>query len=699
MLLASFNTEKLSKMKNFIILSTALIAFQTYAQNVHELEAIDVVELRGSKNEKSYLESNESISILKEKNLNRGDITNSVQMLNGLANIKTQSDKNGDTFSIRGISDMGVTGYQKDNLATIMVDEIFQTSLALRAGSFENWNLERIEVHRGAQSTDQGVNSLAGNILLYHGRASQTKEGEAKLAFGNFGRREGALVVNEALSEKISTRLSYNYEATDGYIKNIATGNEKWNERKRHHLSTDFLYQLNSTDELRFNVKILRIHRGGSYVQDNFRDYRVSEDQDYKEITNNQQASLTYLKKLSANASNKLILGASQADSTVKSDEDGTALNTAGTRQGNDKDEFISLENQLKYKSDKIKNVLGIHLHHYYLNNHYQMNLMFTPSLIYPVEQENTKYRTTYALFDSLTYFLTPEHSLHLGGRFEVVKNKFGADITIPSTSPYASLSGNHEDTSTNTVFLPKLGYNYQYGKYSLGATYTQGYRTGGISVNRWRATTNSYDPEKTHNYEISYKYLQSRFHFAANAFYTKWNDQQVDVIYTNSFDTQVRNASSSELYGAEIESSYEFKNDDSMRFNLGYVHTQFLNFKNQDRNFGGNYFPDSAPVTGQISYWKALNEAWRFILVSHYISESYTDPDNLRWSPEQFYTHMNLQYNFEQYLLEFYVRNVFNQKYRLYNGAPRSTTTPYQASYHRMSPPREFGLRLNYYW
>src|SRR5690606_30926068 len=128
-----------------------------------DLGTINVTEVRGNKDDKSFAKSNDSISILKPKNLNRGDLQNSIQLLNGFANVQTQSDRGGETFSIRGISDMGVTGVQKDNLASILVDDVFQSTLAVRAGAFENWDLESVEIHRGSQSTTQGVNSLAGN--------------------------------------------------------------------------------------------------------------------------------------------------------------------------------------------------------------------------------------------------------------------------------------------------------------------------------------------------------------------------------------------------------------------------------------------------------------------------------------------------------------------------------------------------------
>ncbi len=689
-----------------MILSFFLLLFLTNSfANDYLLDAIEVTSIKSNKDERSFLQSTESVSVLETKNLNRSDLQNSIQMLNGFANVQTQSNKSGETFSIRGISDMGVTGYQKDNLASILVDDIFQTTLAVRAGSFENWDLERVEILRGAQSTSQGVNSLAGNILLYHNAPVFEQQGAAKLAVGSYGRKEAAVAFNKPVSDKLAVRLSYNKEMQDGFITNKATDNEKWNARNKDHLRGDLLYRLSKSEELRFNLKVLRMNRGGTYVQGDFKDYEVRENQDYKEITNNQQAGLTYTKTFDSHLSNKLILGATRGDSQTKSDEDGTSPKfspttlQAGARIGTDKDQFLSLENQFLYKSEKIKNVLGVHLHRYYLLNRYDMNMKFNTSTTTPVAQENEKYRNTYALFDSLTYSLTKHHAMTLGGRFEVTENHFGANIKIPTTSLYGALAGKHEDTTTHSVLLPKVGYTYLNGNYSLGVNYNQGYRTGGVSVNRWQASTNNYDPEKTHNYELSYKYAENRMVFAANAFYTKWKDQQVELILGNNFDTEVRNASESELYGAEFELSYLFKNNDSLRFNAGYVETQFLSFKNAGRNYSMNEFPDAANVTGQLSYWKSLSDKWNIVLISRYVGESFTDPENTRWSPEQFYTDINTQYNWEQYILEVYVRNIFDQKYRLLDGSPRTANSPYQASYHRVSAPREFGARLNYYW
>lgn len=689
--------------KTILATISLLILISTAFAVEEDLGTIKVTEVRGNKDEKSFAQSTDSISILKPKNLNRGDIQNSIQMLNGFANVQTQSDRAGDTFSIRGISDMGVTGVQKDNLASILVDDIFQTTLAVRAGAFENWDLEAVEIHRGSQSTTQGVNSLAGNILLYHFKPQFQNGGDAKLTLGNYGRKEAAVVLNQAINEKFAVRFSYNKEYTDGFITNTRNDNDKYGAKNKDHFVTDFLYRLTASQELRLNIKLLRMNRGASYVQD-YKNYEVTEGDDYKEITNNQQMGLIHTMRISEHLSNKLIIGATRGDSHTTSDEDGSVDGPvqAGTREVNDKDSFFSVEEQFKLKYGNIRNLLGFHFHRYHLNNYYTQNLitgLAAPNQTVATVQENDKVRNTYAVFNTFSFDLGKHQTIDVGGRYEVVKNDIA--VNLKAAPPFSAQTSQEEDSVTNAILLPKLSYNYHNGNYNLGASYNQGYRTGGITVNRSNTANRGakdYDPEKTHNYELSYKYIENKFIFAANAFYTKWLEQQVDVRLSSAqFNNEIQNAGTSELYGAEVEASYLLANADSIRLNAGYVHTQFLSFQSSTTDYTGNQFPDAAPLTGQLSYWKVINDSWRIIFVERYVAESFTNPENDRHAPEQFYSDINGQYNFSDYMLELYMRNIFDQQYRLLNGSPRTATYP--ASYNRMSAPREFGARLNYFW
>lgn len=685
------------KKLNLTTLFAIVIATQAFADI--ELETVEVESLRGDKEERSYLETNQSVSVLKSKNLNRGDVQNSVQMLTGLSNIQ-QSSRDENSFSIRGISDMGVTGFQKDSLASMLVDDVFQTPLSLRAGSFEQWDLESIEVHRGAQSTTQGVNSLAGNILLFHAAPKEENAGAAKLTLGNYGRREGAVLLNHKINDKLLFRTSYNKELYDGYIENKTTGNDKWGARNKDHFVADLLWKISASSSLRFNLKLLRLNKGGEYVQgNNYEDYEVTENNDFKSISNGQQAAVTYEKRFNENLSSKTVFAFTRADNNTFSDGDGTPQNTAGERYENAKDSFMSLESVLNMKGRKWRNTLGVHFHKYELNEFYDFNLL-TPAPL-PVTQENDKERTIGSLFDSFIYDFNQHHSVNIGGRVEVVKNDFSADIIFPTTGTVLDNSrGKYGDDNTNTILLPKLSYTYKNKNYSVGTFYSEGYRTGGLSINRFQSKAVEYDPEKTQNYELSWKMTSEKFLFTANVFYTRWLEQQVETRISNqTYDTQVENASTSELYGAEIEGNLEVTEKDSFRLNVGTVKTQFLSFTNNGTSYTGNEFPDAAKYTAQFSWWRTYRDDLMGILTTRYLSKSWSDPENTRRSPEQIFLDYNLQYYYKDFVVEGFVRNILDKNYRIYNGRPRTTSTAYPASYHRMSPPREFGARINYFW
>ena len=702
------------KKLNLIPLFALIMASQAFADI--ELETVEVESLRGDKEERTYLETNQSVSVLKSKNLNRGDVQNSVQMLTGLSNIQ-QSSRDENSFSIRGISDMGVTGFQKDNLASMLVDDVFQTPLSLRAGSFEQWDLESIEVHRGAQSTTQGVNSLAGNILLFHAAPKEENAGAAKLTLGNYGRKEGAVLLNHKINDKLLFRTSYNKELYDGYIENKTTGNDKWGARNKDHFVADLLWKVSASSSLRFNLKLLRLNKGGEYVQgDNYEDYEVTENNDFKSISNGQQGAVTYEKRFNENLSSKTVFAFTRANNNTFSDGDGTPQNTAGERYENAKDSFMSLESVLNMKGKDWRNTLGVHFHKYELNEFYDFNLLYpvgASSTPIAVTQENDKERTIGSLFDSFIYDFNEHHSVNVGGRIEVVKNDFSAGITgkrlqnvdngpidAGIDNYLNAVSGKSGSDNSNTILLPKLSYTYKNKNSSLGAFYSEGYRTGGLSINRARTRASEYDPEKTQNYELSWKMTSEKFLFTTNVFYTRWLDQQVEARLSNApFDTEVRNASTSELYGAEIEGNLEVTEKDSFRLNMGTVKTQFLSFNNNGTSYTGNEFPDAAKYTAQFSWWRTFRDDIMGILTTRYLSKSWSDPENTRRSPEQVFLDYNLQYYYKDFVIEGFVRNILDKNYRIYNGRPRTTNTPYQASYHRMSPPREFGARLNYFW
>ncbi|WP_413581976.1 TonB-dependent receptor [Bdellovibrio sp. HCB288] len=668
--------------------TTETPATESQPSETYQLQQVQIL---GNKEEKSYLESTESISVLKADEYDKGVKTDSIKALNALPNV--QVNKNDNTFSLRGINNIGVTGYQKDNLASIIVDDVFQTDLAISAGAFDFWDLDHVEIYRGAQSTTQGINSLAGNILLFHRKAGEQTEGAAKAGLGTYGSKEvGAVTNNTFLDKKLLTRFAVNVERYDGFITNVTTGNDRWGRQDKNYLTGDMIYKINAHDELRWNVKIMQTENGGTYSQsaDPFK-YEVIENVDSRALTNNQQSSLRYSTRINENSSNETILAYSQADQDSTADSDGTSNPASGIRYENHTDSYLSVENLWKYQSDKVKNVLGVHYHDYTINNDYDFTLLPAPGY---VRQKTEKYQKSYAVFNSLLFKLNESHAMNLGLRYEYMVNKFDSYVFAFGTPRVAN--GNEE----GGILLPKIAYTITEGLHSYGASYTQGYRTGGVSVNRWTSAVSQYDPETTDNFELSYKFVQEKSRVAANVFYTHWKDQQVLVQYSpgNPYDSATLNAASSEIYGAELEGQYSINSRNVVSAGVGYNHTRFIDFKSPTGVvYDGNQFPFASPWTGNVNYTFKPNDKWNWDNTLRYLAAGYGDAanTNAKKTPEQWYLDTSLSYLLAQWNLntEFFIRNVLDQKYVIFD-ASGSSFKAYQ-----VNAPREFGARVTYFW
>ncbi len=702
-------------MKNLIAYFIFLISFSTEGLAAESV-TLQTITVKGTKEEKNYFETYESISVLQENEIPATGRENNLQVLNAVPNVEV--NKNGESFSIRGINNTGVTGYQKDNLSSILIDDIFQTDLAIQAGGFDLWDMQQVEILKGAQSTNQGVNSLAGAILLNHHKPTFSTEGAAKLGLGNFWHREAGVIANNVLvNDKIASRISYNKEMNDGYIKNKASGNDRWGAWNRDRFNLGLLYKISETSSLNFVGKFNQNRQGGTYTQGNdaFK-YEVYEDQDYNVKTDNVQTGLTYKNNLNQRTKNTLIFGYSKSNQEASSDADGTAQDTAGTRIESHKDHYFSVENQLLYKHENVTNLLGIHAHDFRLKDEYDFKLLYPigggASTPLSVQQGVDRINRAFSLFDSVTYGFDHNQAVVGGLRAEYVESRYQTDVTAARVNDLgpgsnaaidnylALIRGSYDGKKSNAVVLPKLGYTVDDDLNHWGLVYTRGYRTSGVAINRRRATAVEYDPEFTNNYEFSYKYAGTNFQFSSNLFWIDWRDQQVQVQLSNDFyDTQVQNAGQSEVYGGEIEGKSILATGSTLTLGIGYSDTKFKTFQTSTINYADKKFPFASNWTGRLAHEIKATEQLSFLTVLRYLSDSYQNAENTLKSEGQLYLNLNMKYAIGEWMIESYVNNLFDGQFKIFNGAPTSATSPYQASYHQTSTPREFGARMTYFW
>lgn len=181
------------------------------------------------------------------------------------------------------------------------------------------------------------------------------------------------------------------------------------------------------------------------------------------------------------------------------------------------------------------------------------------------------------------------------------------------------------------STVLPKGGLTWHWNDdVSTSFTVQKGYRSGGVGSNIARASTFTYDPEYTWNYEASLRsqWLDNRLTANANLFYLDWEDQQVSVqLSGNEFDTETLNSGSSEVKGVEFELFYQGDSNWRTQAGIGYSETEFKEFdvvlSGTTYDLSGREFQGAPNWTGNLAATYQGDSGIRFNINANYVDDS----------------------------------------------------------------------------
>ena len=129
-----------------------------------------------------------------------------------------------ENWGIRGIP---VTGFDDQGPAamngavSVYVDDALQVNRLLTLNPLPLWDVEQIEIYRGAQSTTQGRNSLAGAIVMQTRNPHFDPEFAVRGNVGKYGEQGASAMANGALVDGVMAgRIAVDYQTQDGYIDN-----------------------------------------------------------------------------------------------------------------------------------------------------------------------------------------------------------------------------------------------------------------------------------------------------------------------------------------------------------------------------------------------------------------------------------------------------------------------------------------------
>ena len=549
----------------------------------------------GEKSTRLLQDTPTSVAITTSRTIEDQGLTSAYDLLDRTPNVIV--DGNRTTFSIRGVDAFNVSGSGEGALATVYVDGAAIPRLALASGPLDLYDVEQVEIFRGAQSTLQGRNALAGAVIINTADPSFDWFGKTQVILTDEDgqMRAGAAVGGPLADGQLAFRVVGETSRTDGLIHNVTThGNGDHQDSKT--LRGKLLLAPQSLPDLRIVGACLhdRHQRGTFYTEldppyDPHERIATSDVQDTKLVTSS-IATLSIGYDIAPGSSLKSITNYSRIRFWSLSDADRTAV--PGQLSSIDSpSRTFQQEVRFNFRKSWIDGVIGA----YYLRERRDYSYSATQSLslaslgvdrqlqatglppptvatvldfyggTLPIRTSLTQPRnaTNHAVFADMTFPISARMRVNFGLRYDAERQGQSAmqtvaidrplpdpaDLALPALAPVvgrlnALLRGLAEGANsaepahhvTYRAWLPKLGLGYDLApNLALSLTVQRGYRAGGAGLNQQRASSYDYGPEFTTNYEgaVRSTWFRDRLAVNANAYLTDWKDQQVLVQLT----------------------------------------------------------------------------------------------------------------------------------------------------------------------
>lgn len=656
--------------------------FAAPAQSVSEgnRPAIEEIVVKGQKREQALKEVNSSVAVYS------GDLIDSLtfQELTDLYRftpnvIAAESDEG--EFNIRGIFYRGENFSESGNTASVYIDGVFQSNLAVEAGPQSIFDLAAVEIYRGPQSTIQGRNALAGAIIVRTQDPTFEWDARARVQTAEYGtRRIGVAVGGPILEDELAFRVAYEDARTDGFIENPVLGIDDYNADDTENLRVKLLWEPEALDTfsalLSYAASTGLAGPGfgtGGIDGPNFLERKSFAANNTLLDIETDNWALTLRNRFSDQITLEWISTWSEANELG-----GPRFEfdpAAGLDVTTDDEEILTTELRTILDGDRWSGVAGL----YYFNRERTR----TRDLFFPVPgtdifvfQDVAQESENYAVYFDGEFQMTPAWALLFGARYdEETYDDVGASAIafVPSGSANpidpGSLATNVTDTDFG-AFLPKLGIRWDMSeRLSWSLVIQRGYRAGGAAIDGDN-NAYTYDPEYTTNYELALRssWFDDRLIVNGNVFFMDWTDQQVFVTNPdNEFEGLIQNAGESSVSGVEIDFTAALSARLSMFGALGYLDTEFEQYEDFfSGNLTGNEFGRAPDFQWALGFNYEHENGFYGSVDAGHSSEAYSSSLNLPENQLDSYTVMNakLGYRWRQWDFAVFGRNVLDEEY-----------------------------------
>lgn len=564
---------------------------------------LDPIVIYGARNATTLGDTTSSVAVVTAETLAESQIRTIQDTYRRMANVLDSGTVNAG-FVVRGMSSEGLVPSGGPS-GSVYVDGILQTRYNARFGARNLWDVEQVEVYRGPQSTLSGRAAMVGAIYVKSKDPTFEKEAEISSTIGSDDLVGKAFMVNTPLVEdQIALRMSgaferfhaqpsyYDFKGFDNYsdlttdisgtlrAKMLITPSEMPDTRAL----ISYSYSKDRPNDALVGLYSKRGDFNNAPVT--YTEYRWTEVHNLGlEVTHDITDTLRFTS----------LTGYSYGINNRRSIDYGTKGVINGIT-GTDDNSIFTQEFRLNYADGPWKAVAGLY------GSHETWSGSTDIIAFDQYQQSDTQDRNTsnFAVFGEATYEFVPTWFATVGGRLDYLSDRDRQMNYFGIIDPSAVLTGTPSSLS-ELNFVPKIGLGKKFGdNHMLGLTYTQGFRSGGSYYDRVANSLGTYDPEYSQNVELSYKgtLLDDRLTLNANLFYTKYDDQQVEIRPDPSVPGYriTSNAATSRAWGFEIEPTLKVNDQLTVFTSIGYLNTKFVDFNHAALNQpqDGKSFPEA---------------------------------------------------------------------------------------------------------
>ncbi|MEM0928996.1 MAG: TonB-dependent receptor [Pseudomonadota bacterium] len=723
----------------------------------------DTIIVTGTKQNLSVQDTQASVSVVTDEIIDKQAIFELTDIFLRTANV-TQTN-GAFAFSIRGINSGGVGSAGTGRTSNVYVDGA-PASLNGLSSAFNLWDVSQVEILRGPQSTTQGRNALAGAVIIQSADPEYEFGARARVLAGNNETYQfSGMATGPIIDNQLAYRVSIDYREQDfdtfnGTVMVPEGDSDALTARGK------LLIEPNAVPDLRVELNLQYVEfdttgdgsgvigpAPGTPEAANFDPFdRVNFDARAGVVDNENMrfvADVAY--EFTPNWSGALL--------ATYDDTERLITNTGGDDLR--EEETYTVDARAIFDYDRLTGWIG----GYYFNEDLVSGsdqffdvtqfgaIIDPPGTTVQLIQDRAAETENYAIYGDLLFAVNDRISLNVGARYDwedAADTGFSSETNISSDPCFVSLglisgpcafflpasSDGVQGGATFEAFLPRGGiiYNFDDNR-SLSFMVQRGYRAGGFNIEQGEVV--QFDAEYITNYELAWRsvFFNDRLTLNANAFYSDWTDQQISIPLPGTFDFQILNAGSSELYGLEAEASFEVTPEFEIYGNLGLVETEFTDFPftvdadgnplplvdaggnpiadpnaNPFADLSGNEFGGAPSVTGTLGVsYEGTNGIFGSANLS-YRGEQYTDITNLEANRTDDYALVNarLGYQKDGWRISAFVDNLFDDEFfRAITteevtqadimGTRSAVLGPASIQRFNFSQPRHFGVELEF--